>query len=319
MRSTTKLFMVFSGMVTGASAQGAYEGSRYQDVWSVVEESPYEVLPQEKVTLKSFYTGLTDNLQKASERTLNTGDDILPPFRKLLHPNGVCMAGTWNITEETPYSGYFRQGSQGLIILRGSSALTAVKRGEKRSFGIAGKIFPTLDPQGEDPVKTANFFVIDNLGGTYAPSFFDTAMTNDITAVNFGPENLGQTGILAAAVKAFGFAEPMLKKLLTVRQLYPISELGEPSDATVITPQWLKIEGRKGFRSLEEDFRAEVLDTQLNEEIVFDISVASAGLLGLEKPWKKIGFIRIDQAIASDGCDHRLHFAHPKWRNDLKH
>ena len=27
-------------------------------------------------------------------------------FRRLLHPNGVCPAGHWQITEETDYTGY---------------------------------------------------------------------------------------------------------------------------------------------------------------------------------------------------------------------
>ena len=33
-------------------------------------------------------------------------------------------------------------------------------------------------------------------------------------------------------------------------------------------------------------------------------------------PWSKIGVIELDDDVVSDSCDHRLHFSHPRWRDD---
>lgn len=322
MKNIVKKFLL--GTVVSLLAQSpvlaaTYEGSTFHDVWSVVQEGPYSVLPEEKVTVRSFYDGTIDKLQRASSRTLNTRDDVLPHFQKLLHRNAICLAGTWNITEETPYTGYFKKDSTGLIILRASAALSPIHRGEKRAFGIAGKIFPTADINDLQAHQTANFFVIDNLGGTYTPNFLDTSMTNDITSINFTLANLGQSGILAAAVKAFGLAEKPLVPL-TVRQLYEISSLGEAGDTRIVTPMFIRIQGQPGgYRSEFRDFRDDLRVSANGGPYRFDIFVAANGTFGLKKKWQKIGYIEVTEDVASEGCDHRLHFHHPKWRWNLNY
>jgi hypothetical protein len=95
-----------------AGAAAPYTGSSFREVWSQVASDPYATLPHYQVTLGSFFGFFQDHLLDASRRTLDDHSDVLPPFRKLLHPNGVCLAGTWNITEETPYTGYFRKGGR---------------------------------------------------------------------------------------------------------------------------------------------------------------------------------------------------------------
>ena len=204
-----------------------------------------------------------------------------------------------------------------MIILRASAALSQIHRGEKRAFGIAGKIFPTEDSQHSNPLKTANFFVIDNLGGTYAPNFLDSPMTNDITNIAFGVENIGQTGILVAALKAFGFAEKVMGKVLTVRQLYEISQLGEADGNEIVTPAYIKIQGQNGPRTELSDFRDDLRLENNGGSIRLDISVAADGKLGKEKSWSKIGFIELTQDTTAEGCDHRVHFHHPGWRSDI--
>lgn len=295
-----------------------YEGSRFSDVWDAAQENPYSILPEEKVSVASFFDFMVDKLEQASIRTIDDRSDVLPYFKKLLHPNAICFAGTWNITESNPYSGYFKQNSKGLIIFRASAALSPIHRGEKRAFGIAGKIFPTQDPADNNLLKTANFFVIDNLAGTYTPSFLDSAMSNDITNVALGADNLGQLGILAAAVKAFGAADQALGTVLTVRQLYEISELGEAGNAKIITPQYIKIQGQKGPRAGLSDFRDDLRLAENGGKIRFDISVSPNGTLGKEKVWTKIGYIEATADSLAEGCDHRVHFHHPGWRSDLR-
>ena len=45
-----------------------------------------------------------------------------------MHPNGICLTGLWQITEDTGYSGYFRNGSRALVVgrYRKSKAVGAV-------------------------------------------------------------------------------------------------------------------------------------------------------------------------------------------------
>ncbi|RYZ86913.1 MAG: hypothetical protein EOP04_12865 [Proteobacteria bacterium] len=310
------LSLSLAAFTPAAKAQD-YEGSTFSEVWAAANENPYSALPEEKVTLRSFYHFLSDKLQKSSERTLSDHNDVLPYFQKLLHPNAICFAGTWNITEETDYSGYFKKDSKGLIILRASAALSEIHRGEKRAFGMAGKIFPTDDFAHQDKLKTANFFVIDNLGGTYAENFLDSPMTNDITNIDFGAENIGQTGILAAAVKAFGFAEKVVGTTLTVRQLYEISELGESKSAIIKTPKYLKLQGQEGQRTDLSDFREDLRIQNNGGLIRIDISIASEGSLGKPKNWTKVGYIELTEDSLAEGCDHRVHFHHPGWRHNL--
>src|SRR5256885_10584429 len=110
---------IFSTVLSSpAQAQPAYAGSSFGEVWNQVASDPYAELPHYAVTVTSFFGFLENKILEASRRTLADHSDLLPRFRKLLHPNGVCLAGTWNITAPTPWSGYFRQGSHGPFIAR---------------------------------------------------------------------------------------------------------------------------------------------------------------------------------------------------------
>jgi hypothetical protein len=307
--------LIYCGLILSLSAPahaGSYEGSTFEDVWSAATEGPYATLPAYKVTTASFFDILGDKLQKAASRTLLNESDVLPPFRKLLHANGVCLAGTWSITEDSPYSGYFAKGAEGLIVARASSALSETKRGEKRSFGLAGKIFPTLGRNVQ--AKTANFFVIDNLGGTFTPSYLDTSMTNDISALKLGPANAPNLLVAAAAGRALKAAEDALGGGNPfVRQLYPISELGIEDKSSAVTPRLLRIQGEPGARDPIEDFRDELAVAHPGQPLVFTIEVSSSADV-TKAVWTPIGQMTFTEASASLGCDQRVHFAHPAWR-----
>jgi len=64
-----------------------------------------------------------------------------------------------------------------------------------------------------------------------------------------------------------------------------------------------------------KDFRDE-LRIKAKKGLVFDIFVASKEVKG-QKSWQKIGTIALDDAVVSGSCDQRLHFHHPRWRDDL--
>jgi hypothetical protein len=296
------------------AAAEPYVGSSFNAVWRQVASDPYDALPHAAVTLSSFFDWFENKLLTASRRTLSDRSDLLPRFRKLVHPNGICLAGTWNITAPTPYTGYFRGGSRALFIARASTALTATRRGEYRAFGFAGKLFPTTDPDAVVP--TANFFTIEDLGGTLRDHFLDAENTNDIIRISLTPETFLNTPIGVAVANAFATADRTFDITQTlIRQLYPIAEAGEPDLAQARAPRWLKITGADDMPRIDAtDFREELRLANYPDGLRFDIFVADEGTRLGDKKWERIGFIAFTEDALSDSCDHRLHFSHPPFR-----
>lgn len=287
-----------------------YRGSTFSAVWGKVKSDPYATLPHYDVTPASFFDAGVNLLYQASMRTLDDRSDLLPPFDKLLHPNGVCLSGTWRITEQSPYTGYFEQGKEGRIIVRASVGLSETERGHYRSFGFTGKLFPTTDPDHTNLLKTANFFTIDNASGTLAEHYLDVAMTNQPAAISAGSTQ--SLGVAAIAALSLGLADTNAG----IRQLYEISELGLSVPANAVTPQWMKISATPGqIRVDEADFRNELdLSNYPDGTLSFDIHVTTPESLPQNKIWMKIGKIVLDDYAATESCDHCLHFHHPKFK-----
>ena len=284
----------------------------FNDVWNEVNSDLYKTLPQDKVSYGKLFTFSKNIILHDAKRTLLERADILEPFDKLAHPNGACMKGYWNITKANPYSGYFKNGSKALIIARASSAMSNTKRNETRAFGMAGKLFPTTNENKINKEPTANFFLIDDLGGTKALHYTDVTLTNepDVTTTTEVLKNL----LYALKVsKAFEKADSNP----TIRQLYEISELGEGNNKNIITPKWMSIKAKSGQTIDAEDFRDE-FRLEKGQKLIFEIAVASKEVNG-KKNWKTIGDITFDDSLVSYSCDHRLHFHHPKWRDDLRY
>lgn len=259
--------------------------------------------------MRSFFRGLTNVLAKAALRTLDDPSDIIPYFQKLVHPNGVALAGIWNITEKSPYTGYFSQGSKGLIMVRCSVALSQTTRGHYRGFGFAGKLFPTTDPKKR--VKTADFFAIDVFAGTKAPHFTDVELTND-TPTGFNISTLFNLASGLVAVLTFRRADGNNN----FRQLYPIAELGMPEGAASVSPRWIMVKAWPGSgKSEKADFRDELLvENYVNRTLRFEIWVADSKLPTGERDVKRIGYIDLTESVASASCDHRLAYHHPRMR-----
>jgi len=280
-----------------------YRGSVYSEVWDQVKSDPYEVLPQMKVNAKNFYESTHNKLADSATRTLNDPNDLLPHFNKLLHSNGICLAGTWQITEKTPYTGYYATGSKGLIIARASTAFTNTKRGDLRSFGIAGKIFPTDDRTDKRLLKTANFFTTDNFGGTDKSHF----MSTDKPGFSNAPELTFRFSLInLAATTGLTFIKSDSNPM--VRDLYPISELELSASSKAKTPKFMELRPQAGQIAEGIDFRNELKMDRHGGKLRFDILVSDTTKKGL----RKIGVIEFTESVASESCDHRLHFTHPK-------
>ncbi len=282
--------------------------SSFEKVWIQIKSDSYDELPQVEVSY--FKLSGEQGIGHNAVRTLNERADLLEPFEKLAHPNGICFKGVWKIDIESIYGGYFKKGSEALIIARASTAMSNTKSGSTRAFGFAGKLFPTMNPSAVNSEPSANFFLIEDLGGTDAARYMDVSLTNE-PSVSITLEALANAAYGIKVANTFKDAD----KNPTIRQLYEISYLGENRDAKIVTPKWLKIEAASSQRVDAEDFREE-LTIKESKPLVFNLFVASQ-MIKEQKDWQKIGSISFDESVVSQSCDRRLHFHHPKWRDDL--
>ncbi|MEA9356269.1 hypothetical protein SHI21_08650 [Bacteriovorax sp. PP10] len=263
-------------------------------------------LPHYEVTSDKFIRGGINRLLDRATRTLKDTDDYYPRLEKLLHSNGACFSGTWNINKANPYSGYFKNGSTGLFIGRASTALSETERGDARGFGLAGKIFPTTDK--DSVVQTANFFLVDVLMGTQRNRFMDVGLTNK-PSLGFRPSVIRLALKIMKVFKGVD-SDPIY------RQVYPISEMGLAVGEKVRTPKFMMIKTDKSVaRNDDTDFRDE-LNIKKNHSygIKFNIYVNDTSNKQDDGDWVKIGYIQADESAVSYGCDRRLHFAHPKFK-----
>src|SRR5207237_1366288 len=175
----------------------AYAGSRFSQVRDALYANPYQQvwgadgeppLPRYQVTLAGVVRGILPFgrpyvFRRAAERVIDSRADLhsgaaRKGFRRLLHPNRICLAGAWRITEAADYSGYFRQGSEALVIARYSTCCSETRRGRMRSLSMVAKLFPTTDPAHAQPLRTANFITQQNIGGEHTNYINDAELRN---------------------------------------------------------------------------------------------------------------------------------------------
>ncbi|HEV7681214.1 MAG TPA: hypothetical protein VGO68_03755 [Pyrinomonadaceae bacterium] len=323
-----------------------YSGSRFAEVRDAIFSNPYQKtwgdgstpLPTYEVTLSSVLRGILSfgkryMFKQAVERAVDSHADLRwgedrRGFRRLLHPNGVCLTGRWQITEETDYSGYFHTGSDALAVGRYSTCCTETRRGHTRSLALVGKLFPTTDENHTGPLPTASFFTQQDIGGEHTDYLNDAELRNapDVHASRRagGVPILLITGIVFQRVDN----EP------TQRQLYQIAELGKPATEPTRSPKYLRLmvaseQPRIAGDAL--DFRDEVMaqifdrgDPIPKRTLTFNIEVTDEGLAhgpGISQHvsfsnWRRIGKLTFDNAVVSYNGDFVIHFNHPTWRSD---
>ena len=307
----------------------------YQKVWGANGNAPFE---RYSVTFMPLIKGLlpggeTWQFMAAARRVVDSDSDLRwgpdgKGYRRLLHPNGICMTGLWEITEDTPYSGYFRKGSRGLIIARYSTCCNETRRGHMRSLSLIGRIYPTTDPNHPEPLPTASFITQEDLGGEITPNINDAKLRNapNATAIRRGS---GTPVILLSGI-VFNIAD----KKSTIRQVYPIAELGKPAGEPTRAPEFMQLTlaaGQPVIAGDNLDFRDEIMahiydpgDPTPKRKLVFDVETSDTGTthgppIRVRRDitnWKKIGTITFDAAVASFNGDHVFHVNHPGWRED---
>lgn len=335
------------GMEQFTDEDRGYGGSRFAEVVDALFANPYQrvwgregepALPVYEVTLAGlshggFPFGKGNLFHKASERSVDSGADLRwgpdrKGFRRLLHPNGVCLVGQWRIAEKTDYSGYFANGSTALTIARYSTCCTETRRGHIRSLSMVGKLFPTTDPNHATPLRTANFITQEDIGGARTDFINDVELRNapDTTAFRRG----GGVPILLTTGLVFNLVD----KQPTIRQLYPIAELGKPAGEPTRAPQFMRLLVAPNQPRIEGealDFRDEVVahiynrgDPAPRRTLTFNIEVTDEGsttgtALRQRRTfwnWRHIGALIFDKAVVSFNGDSVIHFNHATWRDD---
>lgn len=337
----------FFGTEELTDADRGYRGSRFSEVRDAVFANPYRPVwgapgeppwPDYAVTLRSVLRGalapgLPYFFRQAVARAVDSPADLRwgsdgKGFRRLLHPNGICLTGLWEITEETGYSGYFTNGSRALVIARYSTCCTATERGRKRSLSLVGKLYPTTDPQHAEPLRTAHFITQQDIGGDRS-DYINDAVTLNAPNTTAWRRGLGTPVLLVTGI-VFGQTD----KNPTIRQLYQIAELGKPEGEATRTPRFMRLvvapeQPRIAGDAL--DFRDEIMaqifdrgDPAPRRTLTFVIEVTEDGATrGPDffqrrsfSGWRRIGRMVFDNAVASYNGDFVLHFTHPTWRDD---
>ena len=328
-------------------ADRSHGGSRFADVRDAIFANPYQPtwggdpavsLPVYEVTLSSVLRGALSFgrrhlFQQATARTVDSRADLRwgpdgRGFRRLLHPNGVCLTGRWEITADTEYSGYFRTGSQALLVGRYSTCCTETRRGHTRSLSLVGKLFPTTDADHREPLPTASFITQQDIAGDRTDYINDAELRNapDVHAWRRG------TGVPILLVTGLVFQR--VDREPAQRQLYQIAELGKPAGEPTRSPNYMRLlvaSEQPRVPGTALDFRDEVLahifdrgDPKPKRRLVFTIDVTDDGVArgpGFARrvtfgAWRRIGRLIFDNAVASYNGDFVLHFNHPTWRSD---
>jgi len=337
----------FFGAEAVTEQDRAYLGSRFSDVRDALFANPYQkvwggegvpALPVYEATLGSVLRGILSFgeqyiFRQATERTVDSHADLRwgpdgKGFRRLLHPNGVCLTGRWEITEDTEYSGYFRKGSQALAVARYSTCCTETRRGHMRSLAMVGKLFPTTDANHPQPLRTASFITQQDIAGELTDYINDAELRNapDVHSWRRG----GGVPILLVTGAVFQNVD----KEPTHRQLYQIAELGKPEGEATRSPDFMRLLVAAEQPRIEGealDFRDEVMaqvydqgDATPKRTLTFHIEVtdegSTHGTAALQRRtfsnWRRIGRLTFDSAVVSYNGDFVIHFNHPTWRAD---
>jgi hypothetical protein len=323
----------------------SYKGSRYSEVRQALYVNPYRggtsgqapgPLPMFRSTIRNAWRGTLHGhkfLKEASARTIDTRSDLRwgtdgKGYRRILAPNGICVLGTWEITADNPYTGYFQKGAKGLTIGRFSSDGSETRRGQRRSISLGMKIYPTTDPNHPTSLIPASVIAQEDLGGMHT-DFMNDAELRNMPSVHSYRRGIHVLVMLRAGTYFFG-----LDKVADVRQLHEIAELGKPANVPTRCPDHMLLKMATGQRRIEGsglDFREEIYahlfnpgDQDPTGSMAFDIMVSDKGRMvgfpGFKKvtvtDWQRIGTMRITEAVASYNADHVIHFHHPGWRDN---
>lgn len=295
-------------------ANSSYKGSSFNEIQSVLYNQKIITLNEKVITELDSYKGgmpvyrpfVDSTILRDANRTLTEEFDYYERLEKRIHGNGICFLGTWSIySHDKFYTGYFKKNQKALFVGRVSVTTDNTNTGQKRTFGFAGKIFPTLNPN--EIVKTGNFFSVDFLLGSKIRTFTETALSNQPEIIS----NLVETDWKFVA-KALDLGKIFSKanKEPSFRPVSNIAKLGLSENDRFNSPNVIVLKTIKDFNfSVENgmDFREELNLNNYPRGLRILISAGET-----KEKVTPIGEINLQRSIVSYGCDRQLHFAHPK-------
>jgi hypothetical protein len=193
---------------------------------------------------------------------------------------------------------------------------------------MVGKLFPTTDPDHAEPLRTANFMTQADIGGE------DTEFINDIELRNAPNTTLSRRGAGAPTLLATGLTFIKVDAEPTIRQLYPIAELGQPAGEPTRAPEFMRLlvaADQPRIDGADLDFRDEVMaqifdrnDPVPRRALTFHIELTDEGrTTGTPaderrtfQNWRRVGTLTFDNAVVSYNGDFVLHLNHPTWRKN---
>ena len=134
-----------------------------------------------------------------------------------------------------------------------------------------------------------------------------------------------------------GLAFMMVDRMPSMRQVYPIAELGKPPGEPTRAPEFMRLKaapGQPAHGEAEDDVRDQVLahlfdkgDPTPRRALTFELAASDRGrrqgnaLLPRGErqtitDWRTLGTVRFDDGVASYNGDFVVHFRHPTWRKD---
>lgn len=241
----------------------------------------------------------------------------MDPFDRIIHKNGIALKGTWHITEDSLYSGYFKKGSQGLLLVRASVAHSRTTPKDPRCFGFVGKLFPTMD--ADEVCNPANFLTMDAVTGRDIRFFNDAALTNE-TYVIFNWFFVKYLVFLSVVLICFLIVDklPFYRPVDSIANLgEDVENGGEDLDQEIVAPHWLKIvpSSINSPSPDANDFREELtLDPQSQKSLKYQIHVAAKAPKLKSAKFEYLGYIELNESILSHSVDNRLHFHHERVR-----
>jgi hypothetical protein len=99
-----------------------------------------------------------------------------------------------------------------------------------RSLALVGKLFPTVDPEHAAPLRTANFITQEDIGGA------STTFANDAELRNAPDVTVSRRGAGAPLLLVVAATFARVDQQPSIRQVYPIAELGKPAGQPTRAP-----------------------------------------------------------------------------------
>ena len=224
-----------------------------------------------------------------------------------MHPNGVCLIGHWRITEADRLLGLFQQRQRGA---RDRPVFHVLRRNAPWAYALALDGRQAVPDDRPQPRRAASHGQFHHAGGHRRR---DTEFINDAELRNAPDTTITRRGAGVAALLKIGLMFSRVDKEPSIRQLYPIAELGKPAATPTRAPEFMRLlvaPGQPRIAGADLDFRDEIMaqifdrgDPVPKRTLTFNIEVTDQGRRRVPRfrerrtfqDWRQIGSLDVRQ------------------------